>query len=249
MKIPKKISPDRIKDAIVQIRYQSAIPFEVALGWFYKCIDDTYNYSSRPPGLIKNQIHTLIQEDITQGIQIALGHQYLFYNENIKVELQPNTITFNCFDQYIGWELYFGEIKRFLGQILKAEVIERFDRIGVRYISHYPAIDLRNCVKYSFTFGMPQVVTDTFAFNTSFEYDSKRVILNLNNNISLIDHQSNTINSMSIIDVDVIDEKLTIEKNSSQEFFDKIDEVHNKEKEVFFNILKEDFLQTLNPVY
>jgi uncharacterized protein (TIGR04255 family) len=249
MKIPIQISPDRIKDAIVQTRYHSKVPFEVALGWFYKCIDDTYFYSNRPPGLKKNQINTLINEDNTQGIQIAFGHQYLFYNEKIKVELQPNTITFNCLNQYIGWELYFEEIKRFLGQILEAGVIEHFDRIGIRFISHYPAIDIRNCVKFSFTFGMPQVVSDTFGFNTSFEYEALRVILNLYNNIQVIDNHSNEIKPLSIIDVDVIDERFEVKNNALLELYARIDNVHNKEKEVFFNILKEEFLQTLNPIY
>lgn len=250
MKIPKKISPDRIKDSIVEIRYNSSIPFEVAFGWFFKSIDDSYNYSNRPPGLHKNQLNSLIGAGVNQEIQIAFSSQYLFYNDKMKVELQPNSIIFNCLEQYIGWEQYIQEIKKFVKQLSEAGVIESFDRIGVRYISHYPEIDIRKCVKFSFTFGMPQVVSNSFGFRTEFIYDKLKVILNMNNNLPVVlNNQINEIKPLSIIDLDVIDDNIGIEANDLEALFAKIDFIHSKEKEVFFNILKEDFLQTLNPIY
>lgn len=249
MKIPKKISLDRIKDSIVEIRYSSPLPFEVAFGWFFKYIDNTYNYANRPPGLHKNQLSSLMGAGINQEIQIAFN-QYLFYNDKIKVELKPNSIFFNCLEQYIGWENYIEEIKKFIEQLSKAGVIEVFNRIGIRYISHYPEIDIRKCVKFTFTFGMPQVVSNSFGFRTEFLYDNLKILLNMNNNLPVIlNNQTNEIKPLSIIDLDLIDDNFEIESQNLEELIDKIDSVHSKEKEVFFNILKEEFLQTLNPIY
>ena len=248
MKIPKKISPDRIKDSIVEVRYTTSLPFEVALGWFFKSIGDSYNYSNRPPGLLKNQLNSLIVNN-NQDIQFAFN-LYLFHNEKIKIELKPNSLIFNCLNEYIGWENYFLEIKKFIDQISKANVINTFNRIGFRYISHYPEIDLRNCVKYTFTFGMPQVISNSFGFRTEFIYENLKVILNLNNNLPAVTNNfPNEVKPLSIIDLDVIDERLSIESGMLENLYNKIDIIHNREKEIFFNLLKSEFLQTLNPEY
>jgi hypothetical protein len=48
MKLPKKITPDRIKDAIVEVKYSSKYPFEVIVGLIFKALDDSYKYTNRP---------------------------------------------------------------------------------------------------------------------------------------------------------------------------------------------------------
>ncbi|MCX8482468.1 MAG: hypothetical protein ORN50_02720, partial [Crocinitomicaceae bacterium] len=83
MKIPKKIFPDRIVDAIVELKYTLNHPYEVALGMLYSNIDDTYNYSSR-------QFNNHIQHSnsiIGDKVEIPLGIKPIFFNENIKIEI------------------------------------------------------------------------------------------------------------------------------------------------------------------
>lgn len=245
MKIPKKISPDRIKDAIVEVRYSSSLHFEVIAGMFYQSLDDSYSYTNRP--LHKTAPY---QQNIATGeLTFALGGQSIFYNDKIKIQVLPNSLVFNILNEYISWENYKPEIEKALKQLQKANVIEKFTRIGMRYISEYPNHDLGTCVKFNFTFGMPSVVSDKYLFQTEFQYDGFRVILNLKHNQPVISiREKNQVSvATSTIDIDTISKDFQI--TDLKQLLDIIDEVHQKEKEMFFNLLREDFLKTLNPEY
>lgn len=249
MKIPKKISPDRIKDSIVEIKYTSKLPFEVALGIFYKSLDDTYTYTNRPVG--KQQLPNALPLNLLEKFEIQVGSRPLFFNDKIKIELQPNSIIFNSLNDYVSWDVYKFEIKKVLSQISMAGVVENYTRIGIRYISEYPNIDLKDCVKFSFSFGMPDIISDTFTFHSEFKQNDLRIILNISNNLSVLSPKSSSnqlaISQLSNIDIDVIMENIT--EQSFESLLSKIEVVHQKEKEVFFNLLSETFLATLNPIY
>jgi uncharacterized protein (TIGR04255 family) len=249
MKLPKKISPDRIKDSIVEVRYAVDVPFEIAVGIFYQSLDDTYTYTNSPLG--QQTFPASLPANFSQEITLSLGTQSIFYNDKIKVQLKANSIIFNCLDRYISWKEYRHEIEKVLNQFAKAEVIKNFVRIGVRYISEYPKTDLQNCVKFSFTFGAPDIKSNTYAFSSDFLSDDFRIILNLKNKLPVIKQDSkeasSVITPVSIIDIDVILDKLDITDNSS--LLANIDKVHLRQKELFFNLLKEEFLKTLNPEY
>jgi len=249
MNIPKKISPDRIKDAIVEVKYSTNIPFEVVIGMFYKSLDETYYYTNRPLG--KQQLTGVLPVNFLEKIEIQIGNRALFYNDKIKIELQPNSIIFNCLNDYISWDIYKPEIEKVLSQLSNAGVIETYTRVGVRYISEYPNIDLKDCVKFSFSFGMPDIVSDTYTFHSEFKNGGLRIILNLNNKLPIVNSKNPStqlpITQISNIDIDVIMENLALVNN--KELLESIETTHLKEKEVFFNLLNENFLASLNPVY
>lgn len=80
--------------------------------------------------------------------------------------------------------------------------------------------------------------------------DDFRIILNLNNNLPVISSKEtgipSSITPVSLIDIDVISENLA--EQNLQSLLEKIDKVHTKEK-VFFNLLNDNFLSSLNPQY
>ncbi len=260
MKIPKKISPDRIKDAIVEIRYSTSLHFELVPGIFFNCLDDSYTYTNRPIGKIPGQTnlhrpvgikHSEANLHLTvPGLppELFLGGQSIFYNEKIKIQILPNSLIFNIINEYISWENYRTEIEKALSQLIHSNVFEKFFRIGIRYISEYPNHDLHSCVRFDFSFGMPSIKSDKYLFQSEFNVDQLRVILNLK-------HKQPTLNAKdisqptttSVIDLDLISDNLDFSDITS--LLGQIDMVHSKEKEIFFNLLKEDFLKTLNPVY
>lgn len=249
MKIPKKIFPDRIVDAIVELKYTLNHPYEVALGMLYTHIDDTYNYSSRPINNPKNSIQQP-NSFVGDKVEIQLGIKPIFFNEKIKIELTPGSIIFNCLNEYISWQSYSEEIEKFLNQIDKANVVNSYNRIGIRYISHYPDFKIFDITKFEFTFGMPELKSDTFSFHSEYKLDNYRVILNLNNLVSLFraNHNGEIINTpTSIIDIDVIIEGF--EEFEIIKLLKEIDEAHNKQKEIFFSLLSVSYLSSLKPEY
>lgn len=82
-------------------------------------------------------------------------------------------------------------------------------------------------------------------------YNGAKIILNLNNKVPFIKHQHSTnqveIIKTSMVDIDVISDELEI--TNLDDLLKAIEENHTKEKEIYFAMLKEDFLKSLNPEY
>lgn len=245
MKIPRKITPDRISDSIVEIRYTANVPFEAVVGIFYQAAKDIFKYTNRPLG--KQPFPISSQISLPHELKLSLGGLSLFHNEKIKVQLQPNSIIFNCVGDYVGWENYKIEIEKALRLFSDNIDIDSYTRIGIRYISEYPNYDLVNCVKFEFTFGMPEIKSDTYSFRSEFKWEDFRVIMNLNNKLLVIRDHGKSPSPTSIIDIDVIDDNVAAA--NLDVILTKLEKVHLKEKEVFFNILNDKFLESLNPEY
>ncbi|MDI9358516.1 MAG: TIGR04255 family protein [Phycisphaerales bacterium] len=249
MKTPKKISPNGIVDAIVEIRYTLNYPFEIALGIFYSHINDTYQYTSRPP-----MINLIPQSNqvVDQRMPLQLGMRSIFFNEKIKIEITAGSIIFNCLNEYISWDNYKIEIESFLKQLSNGNVIQSFNRVGIRYISHYPKNTITDITKFRFSLGMSELPSDTFSFHSEYKMNDYKVILNLNNQIAVFraNEKGEIVNTpTSVIDIDVIDEGFAEPNSNWSAIISKIEKAHLKEKEIFFSLLRESFLSTLKTEY
>ncbi|MFN4199605.1 MAG: TIGR04255 family protein [Flavobacterium sp.] len=242
MKIPKSIHPDRIKDAIVEISFESDFPNEINLGIFFNVLNQHYKYTNKPLGTQQLSANNF---NFNKEITLSLGGVSLFYNDKIKFQISNNSIAFNCLAGYILWENYSKEIYAVLELMINTSVIKSFKRVGVRYISEYSNIDLRDVVKFSFSFGFPEVKSDAFSFNSEFDFKDYRVLLNLNNNVKV--HQEDEIIPTSVIDIDIIKQDFII--TNIKELWHVVENAHQNEKEIFFRLLKEEYLETLEPKY
>ena len=249
MPLPKKINPDSIRESVVEVKYRSKLPFEVLIGIFFNSLDDTYKYTNRPiqqPVALHGGVSNPGQE-----LKIKIGSSSLFYNNKISIQLSPNSFVFTCLEHYIGWELYEPEIRKALEMLNQKSDITKWIRVGIRYISEYPEKDLKDFIKFNFSFGLPEVKSETTAFRSEFNFKGSKVVLNLNNKVpiikqSLTSKQAKLIQT-SIVDVDVISDNLDIDK--LDDLLKVIRDNHDKEKEVYFGMLTEDFLLSLKPEY
>lgn len=242
MKIPKSIAPDRIKDAIVEINFESDYPNEVNLGVFFSALKDNYKYTNKPIGTQQVSSNSI---NFNKEFTLSLGGISLFYNDKIKFQINNNSIAFNCLGDYILWDNYFNEIKNVLTKIASTNVVKAFKRVGVRYISEYKNIDLKDSINFNFSFGFPDVVSNSYSFNSEFDLDEHKVVLNLNNNVLIVIDEK--VTPTSVIDIDII--KMNLNVNNHLELFKIIDDAHTLEKNVFFKLIREEFLESLNPKY
>src|SRR6185312_2235690 len=208
MRLPTKITPDSISEAVVEIRYLANLPFEVLLGLFFEAFDESYTYTSRPPKPPRQGLY----ENRQQGLVINLGGEKLLYNDKITILLRNNAFVFSCLDGYIGWEAFRPEVEKAVKTIEGTGKITKWNRVGLRYISQYPNTDLKACTNFDFTFGQPSIKSTSTALRTEFNYEGTKVILNLSNQVPMLRRQ--TVNKIpetvptSVIDVDVIKELL-----------------------------------------
>jgi uncharacterized protein (TIGR04255 family) len=246
MNLPHKINPDRIIDSIVEVKYDASFPYEILLGKIFNQLDETYFYTNQP--IIKNRLPVNIP--VVKEINLQLGRVNIFVHNNISIEMKPNSFIFNCLDSYIGWPEFFNEIKNALNQISKSGTIDKWTRVGVRYVSQYLNTDLHDCLKFNYNLGIPEIKASSMTFKNEFLYENCQVILNLvnKNPVAFFEADGSEINHFfSFVDVDVIKDKIDI--TNIDDLFNQVDTNHSVEKKIYFGLLTEKYLETLKPQY
>ena len=243
MLIPKKISPDRIRESLVQFSYGIDIPYIPSIGYFHSILANRgYEFAT------KNDSNTDDKQQL-----ISLEQVFVNYDDKIKIEINPNqTLTFNCSEGYIGWDKYNQKIGEIINSLFNIGLITHINRIGVRYISEFPEINIFEIISLKYEFPLVNLDVNN---NISFRFEENDnendiKIINIHSNKKIgngfLNESNNTILA-SIIDVDVI--RKDIKLKDSNDVMNTLNKIHDKEKYVFFNILKEEFLQTLKPEY
>lgn len=236
MKIPKRINPDNLKDSIVQIRFNSGIAPELFLGTFAANFGDTFKFAAAIPK-VTSEGNKMVFE----------GGHFLDESELIKLNVAGDSITFNSYKNYPGWNNYFPIIKTTVEKLFSTNLITEIKRIGVRYISQFDNTSLIENLNMNLSIAIPNTNLEATQIRSEFLEGDFKVILTLINKIKQIQGSNKNELNTSIIDIDVI--QSPTEMTDSKTAIEAIDNGHQKEKTVFFSLLKPAFLETLNPQY
>ncbi|MCH7658780.1 MAG: TIGR04255 family protein [Bacteroidetes bacterium] len=237
-KIPKKLTPDLLIETILEVKFTSSVHFEIFIGKMYnELTKQGYIYSSPT-------MDALETDDPRKQIIVNFNAlQPIFENEKVIIKLTPNSIIFNCAKEYIGWDKYFPVIKNVLSMINKLDLIKVYHRIGLRYINSLQSINIYDKLIDEVRIKVADYKTRSTTFLTVIEDEVFNINLKVENDVKRKDQPD----SVSLLDIDVY---LFKEKGIEfDQIFDLVDKAHNKEKEVFVNLLKEEFITTLNPEY
>lgn len=243
LKIPVKITPDRIRDSIVQIFFQADIPFEPLIGYCYSTLSTLgWRYANRSP-----------MQEAQKGlvIELSTGSQHFFIKDKVRLQLFPNnSLAFNCISGYIGWNEYGIKIKSVINSLIDTGHFKMFRRIGIRYISEFANIDILEKIKFQAT--LPSINGEIKSRTYRFIFEESNIAKNIQIAsklpVNAILQETNvTVNFVSLLDVDIVKKSLNIKDAGG--LWHEIDTLHTVEKQTFFGLLTEDFLQSLNPEY
>jgi uncharacterized protein (TIGR04255 family) len=250
MRLPKKITPDRIRESIVQVFYSSDIPFEPMVGYIYGVLGEMgFQYTNRPLRQQKGVSGTN-QQEINLG-ELIIVPQHFFFDEKIKIQLHQNgSLIFNCINEYIGWTEYFKFIKNVISKLTENKIILGSNRIGIRYISEFPNIDILENIKLNFEMSGIKNKISNANFRVEWADAPHKIIANIGSKLpisSITGASEVKTEYVSLIDLDIILQDLEITNN--EKLFETIDVTHTKQKIIFFGLLQDEFLATLKPEY
>jgi len=236
MLLPKKID-DGLKDAIVSLKFISNLPKGTELGVFYLKFKDFLKPIKIPNPTFVPGSNLVIEKQ---------SNNFLSQDENFRIEFNSGEIIFNIQKVYKGWEEFFGFIRIVVIRLFDEDIITGVYRIGLRYISQFENISIFDKVNAKISLDL---VEGDVRGQSRFELskDDFFIILSMSNK-QVVPKEYSKAEFISIIDIDVIKDFSTIELSQSI-VFEKITEAHTLEKEIFFGLLKNDFLKTLNPEY
>ncbi len=232
---PKKID-DKIKNASVSIHFTSSIPSDAIQGMSYDVLVNELNYQ-------RIQLNNIISA--IPDLQFEQLPYFVNNTEKIRIDINENHLVFNLINEYIGWNNYKKNILLVLSSFLKRDIINDFQRISMRYISVYEKVKIFEKTKINLTFvGMNLPSAATTQIRTEFEQDGVYSIINL---ASVLKNENDDY--YSIIDIDSIRFLNTTAVTDINFLEVELEKIHDQEVNLYFGLLKPEFILTLNPIY
>ncbi len=239
MSRPTRITPDPIIDAVVELRYESKVPPDAILGMIFAQVKSKYpDFKSLPI--------TAIPEEIRKNDPNFLFSPYYQADDPpFKLNIGPRVISLSNTGAYNGWkEKFFPEIKNLLENLKKTGVVDRFSRIGIRYIDFFE-LNIYDYINLSITLNDKPLESIQSVFSAIFNKDGYSTRVQVANNA--------TVNSLGVEKVgSIIDTDTFFEPKDGFSFDginDLIDKCHEEAVDFFFRLLRKEFVETLKPEY
>lgn len=239
MRIPNKITPCPIVEAIIELRFNSILPDDAVFGVIYNVFRNEYGKVEKLPIL---QLPDNIR---SQEPNLVYKPHYKLHKDDFIIQIGPKVISFANIREYVGWNVFSQKVLEGIQKVSNLDIIRTIKRFGLRYINLFE--DLNICKKSTLKLQLGETelsekdVNLTVALKTG-DFLSKLIVLN-NAEVQLNLEKKTT--KGSLIDIDVALEK----ENKLESIIDIVENAHSEEKKMFFSILAPEFLETLNPEY
>lgn len=234
MKLPKSLNPSPIIESIVEFRFSTNLHHSAVFGVIYNSLKDDY------PNVLELPIMQL-PEQIRKNDNTLKSKPYFMIHsdDGIKVQIGPSIISISSPKKYIGWEKLHEIITKIITSIKQLDIIDNFTRIAIRYIDFFE-IDIFEKIKLGISWDNTAIKDNNKYIRTEINQDDHIHILQISNN-ALSDTKKG-----SIIDIDTVIENNEID---FEHLDDYLNVLHESSKSLFFDLLKDEFIETLNPSY
>jgi len=238
MSIPKKITPCPLIDCAIEFRFKSSIEPGAVFGIVYNAFKNDY------PNIKKMPILNLPEQ--LRSVDPSLIYQpwYRLWNGGFVLATGPRELMLGRAGEYPGWTVFSGKLNHAVNTLEKLGIVDRIERVGIRYINFFD-FDIFDRIKLTLAIDNKSITGNETLVRVNIPGEHFMSRLHVTNRASVnIEGVSKT---GSVIDIDThLDVGL-------DDFFQNsasvIKEGHNEEKKVFFELLKDDFLETLAPEY
>jgi uncharacterized protein (TIGR04255 family) len=236
-RLPVEITPNPLVNSSVELRFSSNFDSSHIISKVLPLFSPEFPVFK--PGVPK--------EIKAQNELFKYSGDIILQNASYALSFSENAIGFDCIAQYPLWKSYSAIIQSCLTKYFNLQIINKIERIGVRYGSIFEGTTkIEDVARFK-----PSVPIEGFEQNFQLiRLDLKKepvnIHLQLANNAKAV-RQDTTQLSGVYID---IDSSITESFEANEKIFKIIDELHDSGKALFFDkILKAEFLESLNPTY
>lgn len=234
-KLPKKITPCPIIDAVVEFRFKSNLNSNAIFGVAYQALHKNYSTVVELPIL---QLPSAVRAEPNLKFQ----PHYQLKNGLFVVQIGPNVFSLTKPGEYPGWATFSQELVNILECLKSADFIENFFRVGIRCIDFFKS-NIFDGIQLSIHLNGERFETNQTNITSIIQkgdYLSRLQIVN-NSEIAI----NNNVEKGSLIDTDTYCEK-EFQFDCAMQL---ANHCHIVQKELFFSLLKDDFLKSFNPEY
>jgi len=236
--IPKKIESP-IQEAVFEIRYDCPYPGEALYGLLFDIFKDFPD----------KEDHALPILQMPQQIRLIdpnLKYQpyYRAFRDGYAFAVGPHSIVFSALKPYRGWTEWKSFFYPILDTIREKKIIRSVERIGLRTFDLFDG-NIFDKINAKLTIADRTIDSSPTAFFTEFDEGSVHVLLNLGNAAAVNGQTARK----SLIDINCI----CLFNGEVNGFFssykETLEKAHQVNKQVFFGLIKQELLSSLNPEY
>lgn len=242
MKIPTKLNLCPIIESVFEIRFDSVLDANIVFALIYGKLKDDFPRVETLP--LSELPASMRDADPNLKYQPAYKLHYKD-NENIVLQISAKAVGFSFSPEYCGWNDFSSFVIRYLNKIKEIGVISRVIRIGFRVINFIEGnvfdgekINLKISLKDE---EIPYKETSIKTIFSDGDCHSITMIFNEAQLKSVAPTKKG-----SVIDIDTFSVNC---KNFFEDASSYLENVHSAEKKVFFNLLTENYLKSMQPIY
>ncbi len=235
-KLPTKISPCPILEATVELKFSSDLPKGAVFGVLYNSVKDTF-------GEVEQLPNAILPIEVTENEpNLKYKAHYKLTDGFFNAQIGHNVVVFHSPIEYVGWQKFSENLIIFFDKIKKSGVITKPESLLLRYLNFFE-VNIYEHINFKVNLMNQEHISDNLVVRTEIKDGNFMKILQLANNVVVTNKFGQK--KGSLIDVTC----LYNEVDSLQSFDTIINKAHQIEKELFFGLLKPQFLNNLKPKY
>jgi uncharacterized protein (TIGR04255 family) len=236
-KLPLKITPCPIIEATVELKFSSSIPKGAIFGLLYSAVRENFNKVEKLPAA------TLPNEIIENDPNLKYKPLYKLTDGKFTAQVGMDVVSFHSPTDYAGWKDFSTNIVKFFEKINQSGVVEHPVSLTLRYLNFFE-LDIFQHINFQVQMLNENYQSNNLVIRTETPQGNFIKVLQIANNVTV--SNINEQRKGSLIDIACVINK---PDNMFSNISTIINDAHKLEKELFFGLLKTDFLNTLKPKY
>ncbi len=245
-KLPIKLKKEPLIDAVFEIRYQASTNCsEIIPGILFNTLSGDINIESLPTKSIPKQIL-----DSDPNLRHAPLVKITW--SNFVVLIGDRSLAVACQMPYQGWTKFHAGINEVLNAVESINVIESIDRFSMKYVDLIQSDNISDQISFINTqikIGNHEVKREIFSLKVEVPKDDLLHVIQIASSAIATSQHGETLQGI-IVEVDSIANTTNlpfIEWRTKSN--DLLDDLHQKNKEMFFECLNKSTIEQLEPEY
>ncbi|MGM0655694.1 MAG: TIGR04255 family protein [Thermodesulfobacteriota bacterium] len=240
MELPKDINPCPIMEALFEVRFDSGLPGDAIFGIVYNSFKEEY------PNLIKLPILQLPEQIRNSDPALVYNPHYQLRNDEFVVQIGPKVISIAKQKPYETWKPFHSKIVSTFKDVAGLNIITNISRIALKYINFFQDCNIVDNSNLTIALDGESLDSKAISLETKITMNNSVSILKVLTNATIA--QNNTKMTGSIVDIDTVLAKIP-ENINLNDLGDYAATLHQDEKQLFYKILSEDYMKTLEVTY
>ena len=244
VRLPVSINPCPIVDATAELRFEAAVPHAVAIGLGYEKL------SLKFPRVSAIQTIPISGDILKLNPALMYQPQYRFESDDFVALLGPSVFAVGVNGAYTSWAAVSKAFGMAFELLKETNVIGVSQRFGLKYVNFFPGniLSMLNIVlgvggaEISGEETLLRAIVPSLPFKVQVQLltDAKIVSTKLPIDLNA---------PGTLLSLDCFKDQPALEKNFLGNLSENLELAHTKVKQLFFRLLKDEFLQTLQPKY